>query len=226
MKDLLFPSVFLTLLLLAGSQLFAQVSNQRQMMSRGNNEALILTLPSADDKLVADLWEDWLKDNYRVKTKKTKGARNGETSTLNFGIPGVSTGGKVDLYSTVSEVGSGSELTVWIATPEGYVNPDLDASAYVAAEKMLMRFALTVSREQIDQDVDNQEDVLKDLEKELDRLRKDKERAEKDIVDAHKLIAEKEAEIQQNIVSQENKAREIEAQMQVVEDTKRRLKQY
>ena len=226
MKDFFFTLTFIALLVLAAAKLTGQVSSQQQPMSRGNHDALLLELPSAQAKLVEDLWEDWLRDNYKVKTKKTKGGRNGELSSLNFGIPGVSGGRKVDLYSRVSEVGNGSELAVWIATPDGYVSPDLDRGQYLEAEKMLMRFALNVSREQVAQDVDTQEDRLKELERDLDRLRKEKERAERDIVDAQKLIAEKEAEIQQNIVDQESKQREIEDQLKVVAQTKRQLEEY
>ena len=226
MKDFFFTLTFISLLVLAAAKLTGQVSSQQQMMSRGNNDALLLELPSAQAKLVEDLWEDWLKDNYKVKTKKTKGGRDGELSSLNFSMPGVRAGGKVDMYSRVSKSGNGSELAVWIATPEGYVSPDLDRGQYLEAEKLLMRFALAVSREQVAQDVDTQEDRLKEMEKELDRLRKDKERAEKDIVDAQQLIAEREADIQQNIVDQETKQREIEDQLKVVEQTKRQLEEY
>ncbi|WP_420459297.1 hypothetical protein [Neolewinella sp.] len=226
MKDHIFTLTFIALLLLAAAKLTGQVTTQQQMMSRGNNDALILELPSAQPKLVENLWEDYLKDNYKVRTSKTKKVRTGELSSLNFELPGVSAGSKVDMYSQVREVGNGSELMVWIATPDGYVSPALDRGQYLEAEKMLMRFALTVSREQIADDVDSQEDRLKDLEKELDRLRKDKERAEKDIVDAQQLIAEREAEIQQNLLDQETKQREIETQMRVVEQVKTQLKEY
>ncbi|MCP9234904.1 hypothetical protein [Lewinella sp. JB7] len=226
MKDLIYSLTFIALLVFAGARLTAQVTSQEQMMSRGNNDALILELPSAEEKLVSDLWQDWLKDNYRVKTSKTKKVRNGELSSLNFSLPGVSAGGKVDLYSTVKEVGNGSELTVWIATPDGYVSPDLNQGQYLEAEKMLMRFALEVSKEQVKQDVDSEEDKLKELEKDLDRLRRDKERAEKDIVDAQKRIAELEADIQRNIVDQETKQQQIEDQVRRVEETRRKLEDY
>ena len=226
MKDHIFTLTFFALMLLAAAKLTGQVTTQQQTMSRGTNDALILELPSAQTKLVEDLWEDYLKDNYRVKTSKTKKVRTGELSSLNFELPGVSAGSKVDLYSQVREVGSGSELMIWIATPDGYVSPDLNRGQYLEAEKMLMRFALTVSREQTAEDVDSQEDRLKDLERDLDRLRKDKERAEKDIVDAQQLIAEREAEIQQNILDQETKQQEIQTQQRVVEQVKAQLKEY
>ncbi len=226
MRAFAFTLTFLSLLVFAGARLTAQVTSQQQMMSRGNHPSLVLELPSARAKLVDDLWQDWLKDTYKVKTSKTKKVRTGELSSLNFSLPGVSAGGKVDMYSTVKDVGDGSDLLVWIATPRGYVNPDLDASQYLEAEKMLMNFALEVSRAQIAEDVDAQEAKLKDLERDIDRLRKDKERAERDIVDSKKRIAELEAGIQQNITDQEIKQREIEAQIEVVEVTKRRLKEF
>ena len=218
---------FLALCLtLIGTSLYGQVTPRQLMMSRGNQEALILQLPGSDPKLVEDLWEDWLKDTYRVKTSKTKKIRTGELSSLNFELPGVSNGGKVDMYSLISSAGEGSELTIWIATPQGYVGPDLDPTQYVEAEKMLMRFALEVSREQMEQDVENQEDQLSDLEKDLDRLRHDKERAEKEIMDARERIARLEADILDNIKNQETKRLEIQDQIQVVELAKRRLKDF
>ncbi|NJB84482.1 hypothetical protein GGR26_000227 [Lewinella marina] len=224
MKDLHFTLIFLALILGAGTTLTAQVSARQQAMSRGDQPSLVLELPGAEDDDVEDLWTDWLKDTYGVKTKSTKGNKQGELSSLNFQLEGVGRGSKVDLYSRVNEVGDGSELTIWIATPAGYVSPALDQGQYVAAEKMLMNFALAVSRDQIEQDVESEEDQLSDLEKELDRLRRDKEKAEKDIVDARQKIADLEEEIRRNILDQERKQREIEEQISRVEATKRKLK--
>lgn len=226
MKDFLFTLTFIGLLVVAATRVSAQVTNQRETMSRGSNDALTLELPSADDKMVSKLWADWLKDTYKVKTKKTKGAKTGELSSLNFSMAGVGAGTKVDMYSRVDEAGNGSELTVWIATPDGYISPEMSPTRYVEAEKMLMRFALNVSRAQIEMEVEEEEKNLKELEKEMERLRKDKERAEKEIVDARQKIADAEAVIERNIVDQETKQREIEEQIRIVEQTKRRLRDF
>jgi hypothetical protein len=226
MRDQLFTFIFLGLLLLAATELTAQVTDRQQQMSRGNNASLVLELPSAEDKLVEDLWTDWLKDNYKVKTSKTRKTRTGELSSLNFRLPGISAGGNIDLYSVVEEVGDGSELSIWIATPRGYVSPELDSGQYIEAEKMLMRFALAVSRAQIEDDVDSEEDHLKELERDLKRLQRDKEKAENEIADARRRIEELEAEIVSNEAEQELKQDEIVSQTRVVEDTKRKLKDY
>lgn len=226
MRDFCFVSTFLFLLMGAATTLSAQVTARTMAMSRGDQPAIVLELPGAEEDDVEDLWTDWLKDTYKVKTRNTRGDKRGELSSLNFRLEGVGDGSKVDMYSSVQEVGDGSELTVWIATPAGYISPGLDQGQYVAAEKMLMNFALAVSREQIEQDVENQEDVLDDLEKELDRLRKDKEKAEKDIEDARQRIVDLQEEIRRNILDQERKQREIEEQVSKVEATKRKLKGY
>lgn len=226
-KDILFSLTFMVMMLFAGTEVIsAQVTSQQMTHSRGSNDALILELPGASDKMVGKLWPSWLKDNYKVKTKKVKKAKDGEMQSLNFSIPGVSTGGKVDMYSKVRQSGSGSEVMIWIATPEGYISPDLDSRRYVEAEKMMMRFALAVSRAQIELQIEEEEKALKDLEKDLDKLRKDKEGYEKDIADFERKIEEARQSIEGNLGDQDNKGKEIEEQIQKIENTKRKLKDF
>lgn len=226
LKTLLTTLSFLCLLVFASSStLSAQVSSQRMTMSRGLNDALILELPTADEKLVSRLWPDWLKENYDVKTKKVKKSKD-EQQSLNFSIPGVSTGGNVDMYSSVRTSGGGSELIVWIATTDGYVSPALGSGRYLEAEKMLMRYALAVSRAQIEMQIEEEEKALKDLEKELERVMKDKEKLENDIIEAERAIDKARADIEANLGDQDNKRREIEAQIEQIEATKRKLKDF
>ena len=226
MNDKLYTLTFLCLLFLSAAGLTAQVTTSTQSMSQGTNAALVLDLPSADEDDVEDLWEDWLKENYKVKTKGVRRSKINEMESLNFSLPGINGGDKLDMYSAVQEAGDGSKLTVWIATPRGYVSPSTDQGDYVNAEKMLMNFALAVSKMQTENDVESEEDRLEDLEDELEDLRKDKRKAEEDIEDARKKITELQEEIRRNELNQESKQREIEAQMRKVEDTKSKLKEY
>ena len=226
MKDPLFSLTFLLLLLIAGTQVMqAQVTSQRMTHSRGDNDAIILQLPTADEKMVDKLWSDWLKDNYKVKTKKVKKTKN-EMQHLNFSIPGVSIGGNLDMYSMIRQSGSGSEVTIWIATPDGYISPQMDSGRYIEAEKMMMRFALAVSRAQIEMQIEEEEKILKDLEKELDRLRKDKDDYEKAIADAEEAIKKARQDIEKNLGDQRIKNKEIENQLKQIESTKRKLKDF
>lgn len=219
-KEHLFSIAFLTMLLLAGSQVTAQISASNMSMSQGSHEVMILELPGADDKMVAKLWTDFAKDEFKGKTKRDRKSK--EMQTLNVDIPGVSAGSKVDMYAKVNERGNGSELMVWIGSNDGWVNPRTLPDRYVEAEKMLMRFALDVTKAQIALEVEEEEDRLKDLEKELDNLRKDKEKYERNIEKAKEEIAKMEAAIVENEKNQEDKEKEIEEQEEVVKATKKK----
>ncbi len=219
-KEYCFTLVFLALLLLAGSHLQAQITAQALSMSQGTREAMALVLPGADAKLVGKLWTDYTKKELKARTKLDHKSK--EYQSLNIDIPGLRASSKVDLYAKVNERSQGSELVVWIASNEGWINPVNLPDRYVEAEKMLMRFALEVSKEQIAQEVATEEKMLSDLEKELDRLRKDKEKFEKAIEKAQQEIANNEQAIRDNIKAQENQAKVIEDQKQKVEVTKKK----
>jgi predicted nucleic acid-binding Zn-ribbon protein len=130
------------------------------------------------------------------------------------------------MYSDIKGAGTGSELVIWIATPDGYISPNMDVSRYVEAEKMLMRFALEVGREQLRLEVEEEEKALKELERELDRLKKEKDKFEKIIRDAEKAIEEARADIERNLDAQANKENEIGRQIEAVETIKRKLKDF
>ena len=200
--------------------LTGQVSSESMGMSQGSHEGMILELPGAEVKMVEKLWTSFTKDSYKAKTKKERKAK--EFQSLNISIPGVSAGSKVDMYAKVVERGNGSEIMVWIGSNEGWINPKDHPDRYVEAEKMLMRFALDVSREQINLQIAEEEKALKNLEKELDNLRRDKDRYEKDIEKAKQAIAENEAAITENELAQQDKEAEIEAQRDVVDQTRKK----
>ncbi len=220
LKEVLFCSAFLALLLLAGSHLQAQITAQALSMSQGVREAIALELPSADPKMVEKLWMDYTKKELSAKTKLDRKTK--EYQSLNIDIPGVNAASKQDLYAKVNQKANGSELVVWIASNEGWINPVNLPDQYVAAEKMIMRFALEVSKEQILLEVAAEEKALAALEKELDTLRKDKDKYEKAIEKAKQEIANNEAAIEANIKAQEDQTQAIEMQRQKVEMTKKK----
>jgi len=220
LKIHLFNLFFLGLLAFAGTQVHAQITAESMSMSQGTHEALLLELPGADSKMVEKLWMSYTKDNFKAKTKRNRKTK--EYQSLNISIPGVSVGSKVDMYATVNERGSGSELMVWIGSNDGWINPSSLPDRYVEAEKMLMRFALEVSKAQIALQVVEEEKRLKELEKELDALRKDKEKYERNIEKARQAIADNEALIVENELAQVDKQAALVEQENVVEETKKK----
>lgn len=220
-KAYVFSLVFMALIAVASVQVQAQVTSNEINMSQGSHPALVLELPGAESKMVEKMWMDYAKKEIR-KSKTKKDRKSKEMQTLNVEIPGVSKGSNVDMYAKVNERGNGSELLVWIGSNDGWINPDDLPRRYVEAEKMLMRFGLDVSRAQIQLMVEAEEDKLKDLEKELDALKRDKEKYLKNIEKARQMITDNEAAIEQNEQDQLDKQSAIDAQTKTVEDTRKK----
>lgn len=216
----LFTLIFLALTIFAGSQINAQVTTEGMSMSQGSHPAMVLDLPGADTKLVEKMWVDFTKKEFKAKTKKDRKSK--EYQSLNVDIPGVSAGSAVDMYAKVNERGNGSELMVWIGSNDGWISPTELPRRYVEAEKMLIRFGLDVSKAQIELMVELEEDKLKDLEKELERLRSEKEKHERNIERARKEIADSEAAIEENKKAQDDKLKAIEEQRKQVETTRKK----
>ncbi|MEM6396491.1 MAG: hypothetical protein AAF741_09100 [Bacteroidota bacterium] len=214
--------VLLLLVFAATGSLSAQVSARTLSMSQGTKDAITLDLPTAESRLVEKEWADFVKDNFDNRNKRNRKSK--EMEALNIDMAGVSTTGKVDMYSVVNERGDGSELVVWIATNQGYVSPTETPDRYIETEKMMLRFALEVARAQLDLQIEEQEKELKDMERELGKMENDQERSEKAIEQARERITEEERNIEQSIANQETMRQQMEAQRKLIDETKDRKK--
>ncbi|MCB0679735.1 MAG: hypothetical protein KDC32_02055, partial [Saprospiraceae bacterium] len=67
-------SIYIAVLLLTGAvRLQGQITESTRSMNMGSQNALILEIPNADDKLVEKWWKQYMKD-YDAKTKRVKGS--------------------------------------------------------------------------------------------------------------------------------------------------------
>ncbi|WP_020538087.1 hypothetical protein [Lewinella cohaerens] len=215
---------FSTLLLLLSISLQAQTRNERKTMSQGVYESIVLEIPDLDAKTVGDLWEDFSKDFYGTRAKYDR--RNKEYFSDDAEIAAIGKGNTIDIYTSIEDKGKdqGSELSMWIDLGGAYLAANTHADRYLEAEKMLIRFGLEVAKENVRMQIKAQEKALDDLEDDLKKLGNDKERLERDIVKAQEAIARAEEEIKTNDQSQSDKEAEIKAQQELIEATKRKLK--
>ena len=117
-------------------------------MIKGMNNALVLELPDADERLVKKWWASYMKD-YDAKPKRVKGGDELLSASADILAIGGSDG--VDIYSRLDQIGAMTVNTVWFDLGEeiGYLSSSIDGDKYVEAEKFLMRFALFVTKEKI-----------------------------------------------------------------------------
>ncbi len=201
----------------------AQVREMEKSMALGSHNALVIEIPQADDKLVARVWNNYLKEFYKAKTKQLKSG--GEILAEGVSIPALNPGGAVDLYVLPEKNGSDVVFSMWVKLPQGFLNSREYNDPYKDAESMLRRFAVEVNKEKVRMDLANQEKELGNMEKELRRLQSDNARYHKEIEDAQARIKKAEENIVKNEADQKAVEEKISSQKKTVETVRKRLEQ-
>jgi len=215
-------------LLLAGFFCFAvslraQVGETEKSMALGTHTALVLDIPQADDRFVAKVWNNYLRDFYKTKTKQLRGG--GEILAEGLSIPALNPGGTVDLYAMPEKAGNDVRFYLWVKLPQGYLNSKEYEDQYKDGEALLRRFAVEVNKEKIRMDLTNQEKELASLERDLKRLQGDNTRLYKEIEDAKARIKKAEENIAQNEKDQRAAEEKIENQKKAVDSVKKSLEE-
>ncbi len=215
MKKLLFilPLAFLS------NFLFAQVQHGPAMMSKGTNEAINLPLKQTNKKDVEAAWTKFIKD-YKGKTKKDK--KSGEIFSDDAKITDMS-GNTVDVYSKVMERNEDTELLVWFDLGGAYLSKATHPDAFTVATKMLKEFELTVSTAALEEQIKEQEGVIKKMNNDLEGLKKDQTDAEAAIKKFEEKIEEAKAKIEASKTAQKTKADEIVGQKDVLNKLQTKL---
>ncbi len=196
------------------------VMERTESMSLGSNTALVLKFSEVDDKLVGEVWENYVKNYYNGQAEWQR--KQKEWFTDNVNIPAIGGATPVDLHAR-TEGKSDVTFMLWVNMGADFLNSGSYPEQYAEAEKMLGQFAVEVQKEKTRLELEGQEKELKKLEKELERLVAANERYHKEIEKAKEAIQKAEENIVQNDKDQELTRQKIETQKQVVESVKDKL---
>ena len=200
----------------------AQVSEQTLAMSWGSNNAMVLEIPDSDAKLVNKLWKGFLEKEYNSKTKWMR--KENHWMSDDAQIAGLGGANTVDIYARADQSGSNVNVVMWVDLGGAYLASETHPDRYTEGEKMLMRFALEVARENTSLELKDEEKELKQIQSELKKLQSENARYHKEIEKAQEAIRKAEASIEQNLKDQEATAKRIEAQQGVIEAVQKKLK--
>lgn len=200
----------------------AQITEESRGMVKGMNTALVLELPDAEAKSVKKWWSSYMKD-HDARPKKVKGGD--ELLSAGAEIIGIGGSAGVDVYSRLDQIGSTTINTVWfdLGGEKGYVSSVLNDGKYIEAEKFLMRFALYVTKEKIQIELEEEEKEMKRLGNDLVKLERENTSYHREIAQAEERIKRAEANIITNLENQEKSKDDIANQQEVLEEVKRRL---
>ncbi len=219
-----------TLLLSIPSVFFAQttakgessslVNEGERVMSQGNKNSLAVNLTKTNAKFAEKMWKDFTKQ-YKGDYKRDK--KNDEYFTDNANIASVGGGNTVDLFMKFAESGENTTATLWIDLGGAFINSKDFKDKYAEAEKLMAEYALKVAREQTQIQLKEQQDALKDAEKQQKKLEDKHKSLLQDIEDWKKKIAKAEQDVIANQKGQDDTKVKIETQKKVVDEVQKKL---
>lgn len=214
------PSVFFAQMTAKGVESVSLVAESEKGMSQGSKNSLSVTLNKANAKFAEKIWKDFVKQ-YKGDYKRDK--KNDEYFLDNAMVAGVGGANTVDMYMKFTESNDNTVATLWIDLGGAYVNSKEFKEKYDEAEKMMLNYALSVTREQTKEQLEDQQKALKKLESDQKSLEKKNTNLHSDIEDYKKKIAKAEEDIKTNVKQQEETKAKIEAQKKLVEDVQKKL---
>ena len=184
-----------------------------EYMSQGEKPGFEVALVDAEPKDVESSVVKWLKKH---KAKVTNSKKSVEIFGDNANLPNISSN-TVDVYAIALKADYGTRLLLFFDLGGAFLN-SLDHDAEFAASQLLMReFGLTEAVRVNEEEMKEQEKIMKDLKKELDILVRDKEGYIAEIEKAKALIEARESAILENESKQDTKRQEIEIQQEIIE---------
>ncbi|MCB0667780.1 MAG: hypothetical protein KDC80_18255 [Saprospiraceae bacterium] len=212
-------SLLLAMYLLSHYPLLSQdIDEMMASMSLGDHNAVILHMPY-EAKFAEDIWKDYLKD-FKGKTKKVK--RSDELFTDDANVSYISNN-TVDIYSLIESKGDGSELKMWMDLGGGFVDSENFPDAFEGVRVFLQGFEKQLKIEDIKIELKNEENRMKDLERDLSKLERLNEKYHKEIEDWKAKIAENESLIDTNVKDQSDLKATIEEQKETIRQVEVKL---
>ncbi|MBT8191191.1 MAG: hypothetical protein HKN67_11480 [Saprospiraceae bacterium] len=190
----------------------AQVSETAFNMSFGKQNAFMMDHENADSKMVSKIIEDRLKDYGKVK--RNKKAKEWECLECQIGRIASS---KMNIYFKVESGKNMASSYFFFDDGEKFISGENDKDISGAIEDFLTEISYDVKREVIRKELEDEEKMLKNLEKDLSKLEKKNEDLHKDIEEYKEKIYKAEKDIEKNLEEQVDKRMEITKQSKTVE---------
>jgi HD superfamily phosphohydrolase len=194
-----------------------KVEEKRENIGGGVNNALVVTIFSAD---VSEAEKEWKK---MMKSAKAKVSGRKEIFADDANLPYISDN-TIDVYAVFDQKKDDVYMVVAFDLGGSFLNSSEHKIQYKAAEKMIYDFAVDIAKQCIENNLKDEEKNLKSMEKDLSRLQSDNESLHKDIQRYEEQIEKAKKEIEENVKEQEKKVTDIETQQKLVKAIEEKLK--
>lgn len=206
--------IFMTVVLFTCT-LSAQVIENKLQMSLGIQNSLSVNIPDAESNTIEKLWKKYTKDYGKL----TKNKKAEEMILVDATIPSINGTNKMDVYTIIED----HSITVFFDLKTGFLNSTDHPNEFKGAGEFIQQFSYEVQREMVKEELEDQQDELKKLNRKMADLLKDNKEYHQDIEDAKAKIKKAENNIISNLKDQDLTKASIENQTKVVETVQTKL---
>ena len=213
--------LFFALVLLAPVFLVAQVRESSVDMSQGSQPAFSVTVKGLALKEVESLATDYISKISSAKAKKDRKTKEifGDNATFNKISENT-----IDVYALVEGKDEDAQVHFFFDMGGIYLSSRSHADKAKYANEWVAEFG-RLSRVRVGElVVEAEEDSLKDLEKEQEKLAKGQSSLESEIQKLTEKLEQAKKDLEQNKKDQESKKSDVEKQKEVVNKAKSKLK--
>ena len=176
-------------------------------MSLGKQTGVYIEVEGGEKDDVKDLWEDYMKDYGKTKRNKKADEYYSEGAR----IPVVSSSNNVDMYAKFEEGKNQATAYFWAVSDGEFVDDSKGLQTFV------QDFYLLARKEVINKEIEEQEKVLKKLDKNMGKLVKKNTGYHKDIEKAEDKIRKAEENIEKNLNDQDEMQAEMIKQKEILD---------
>jgi len=212
-------TALIILMALISLPLFSQdIREVEKTISMGAQPAFVINHPDATSKMAESAWEEHMKKNGKAK----KNRKSNEFETLEASINMISSK-PLNIYFVAEDGADMATSYIFFDNGSSFITSSSDKKAANGIYEFLTPYVYAVEKLVIEEELETEEDGLKDLGKDLDKLTKANEGFHKDIEKYKEKIRDAEIEIEKNLQEQEAKQGEIEGQESVIKEVKKKL---
>jgi hypothetical protein len=182
-----------------------QVQEVLRVMSLGTENAYIVQVAGADEKMAEKALKDYLHTYGKIKEQK----KFKEFQLLNTPIAPVNGSNPLDLYVKIQVAESNAAISFWVRNQSGFVSTVSQQEISSRFRNFINNYQLVLEKDVAEKAWKQERDLLQKLEKDLKKLQENNKNYHQDIQKAKERIAEAEKNIEQNLKQQEMKTQEI-----------------
>lgn len=194
------------------------VNEIRQIMSKGEQTGFEVPIAGGNAEKVKENFEKWLK-KYDAKVTSSKKSPDifGDNALIKLLSQNT-----VDIYASTVPSGNGAVLYVYVDLGGAFLSSATYPQQYNVMEALLKKFAKDQALEMVEQQLQEEEKILKNINKEIESLKKSKATYVKEIEEAKALIIQREQDIVKNDNDQKAKLEQQNLQEQIIETVKQK----